>query len=230
MSELRVLECDNHVLVVDKPACEPVVADESGDPSLHERARGWVEQEFDKPGRAFLGVVHRLDRPVSGVVLFARTSKAAARLTDAFRERRVEKRYLALVEGLPQSGPRGVLEQWLRKDPRTRTVRVTHPEEEGSKRARTRYRLLEESERCALLELRPETGRSHQLRVACASLGCPILGDLRYGASSALADRSVALHAASLELEHPVRREPRTWSAPPPATEWWRAGARSLFE
>jgi len=227
-SELEVLGVDNHLLVVAKPACAPCVADESGDESLHERARRWVEVEFDKPGRAFLGVVHRLDRPVSGVVLFARTSKAAARLAESFRSRAVEKRYLALVHGRPSAGPRGSLEQWLSKDARTRNVSVVQPESPGSRCARTRYAVLREQDGHSLVELVPESGRPHQLRVAMASLGSPILGDLRYGADAPLPDKSIALHAASLGLEHPVQREHVQWSAPLPDTEWWRRGAREL--
>ncbi|MEM7310806.1 MAG: RluA family pseudouridine synthase [Planctomycetota bacterium] len=221
---LRVLFADNHLLAVHKPAGLPTVPDDSGDESLFERARRWVEVEFQKPGRAFLGVVHRLDRPVSGVVLFARTSKAAARLTAAFAERRVRKTYVGVAVGA-LAAPEGEVEQWLWKDRDRNRVHVRPGPEGGAKRARTRWRVLATGQGFparALVELRPETGRPHQLRVAMASLGAPLAGDLRYGAAEALPDRSIALHAARLALEHPVRREPLELAAPRPTVSVWR--------
>ena len=205
---LEVLYHDNHLIAVAKPAGLPVVPDASGDESLFERAKAWIKREYEKPGAVFLGVVQRLDRPVSGVVLFARTSKAAARLTEAFREGTVVKRYLAVTTRPPE--PRaGIVEEWLLKDPEKNRVRAVQPGTSGAKRAVTKWKTLEERpDGTALVELLPQTGRSHQLRVAMAHRGCPLLGDLKYGAPEALPDRSVALHAASLELEHPVRREP----------------------
>ena len=226
---MRILHADNHLLVVQKPAGLPCVPDESGDESLLEQAKGWVKREYQKPGAVFLGVVHRLDRPVSGVVLFARTSKAAARLTKAFQEQRVSKTYLALGLRPPRS-TEGELEQWLLKDRERNRVRVVTGERPaGAKLARTRfcaevYRSLlggAPAERVRF-ELRPRSGRSHQLRVACASLGSPLLGDLRYGASKPLADRSIALHAWRLGLEHPTTREAMTFEADLPERDWWR--------
>lgn len=235
---LPVLYADNHLLVVRKEAGEPVVPDRTGDGSLLERARAWVAAEYGKPRNVYLGVVHRLDRPVSGVVLFARTSKAAARLSAQFREGRVAKRYLAVCPAAPFAGahaPRGgTVEQWLRKNRTRNTVSVVSPGTAGAQHARTRWRLVALAAAPggaaagaaaggrALLALRPESGRPHQLRVACASLGAPILGDLRYGAPAPLPDRSVALHAAALGVTHPTRGERMRWTAPPPATPWWR--------
>ena len=217
---LEVLFADNHLLVVRKPACLPVVPDDSGDGSLLDQAKAWIKRERDKPGDVFLGVVHRLDRPVSGVVVFARTSKAARRLTEQFRERRVEKVYLAVAVGHP-GAEEGVVRAWLRKD-RARNVVTSHAVEvEGAKEAVTRWRVVASREGQVRYELRPETGRSHQLRVAAASLGTPLLGDLKYGAPEPLADRSIALHALSLELEHPTRKERLVFELPPPRREWW---------
>lgn len=226
MSDLPVLYHDNHLLGVEKVAGMPSVPDESGDASLLDVARAWVEREREKPGRAFLGVVHRLDRPVSGVVLFARTSKAADRLTACFRDGRAIKTYLAVTRGVP-GHPVGVLEQWLVKDRQRNRVCPSTPDDERGKRAVTRWRVLAEvtwrGAPSAVVELCPETGRSHQLRVACASLGTPILGDLRYGAREPLVDRSVALHALSLRIPHPTREEEVRLAAPLPAGPWWDA-------
>ncbi len=222
---LKVLHVDNHLLFVAKPAGCPVVPDDSRDPSLLEIAKAWIGAEFHKPGNVFLGVVHRLDRPVSGVVVFARTSKAAARLTAAFRERRVEKRYLAVSARVPvarDAREPHVVEQWLRKDRARNTVTAHETEVPNAKLARTRWRVLETVGGRTLLELEPETGRSHQLRVAMATLGAPLLGDLRYGANEALPDRSVALHAHALVVPHPTRGEDVRCVEPPPSLDVWR--------
>jgi len=227
--ELTVLHADNHLLVVAKPAGLPMVPDESGDASLLDLARAWIKREKGKPGAVYLGVVQRLDRPVSGVVVFARTSKAAARLTAAFKSRAVEKVYWGVSASEP-AGSEGVLEQWLWKDEERNVVRTSAREREGARLAVTRWRVLAEAgagrERRVLFEFRPETGRPHQLRVAAASLGCPLLGDLKYGARTALPDRSIALHARSLELAHPTRGERLRFQCDPPALAWWsfRAG------
>ena len=218
--KLEVLFCDNHLLAVAKPAGLPIVPDESRDVSLFDQAREWIEEEFNKPGHAFLGVVHRLDRPVSGVVLFARTSKAAGRLTNQFRERTVHKRYLGVVQGnlLEEEG---CLKQWLLKDRNTNQVRVCPGEREGAKLGVTAWRVLEQAGGQTLVELTPKTGRSHQLRVAMASLKAPLLGDLKYGAREPLPDKSVALHALSLEVEHPTLREPAKFCVDVPSAGWW---------
>jgi len=220
---LEVLHCDNHLLVVTKPACVPTVPDESGDPSLLELAKEWVKRELEKPGAVFLGVVHRLDRPVSGVVVFGRTSKGAARLVEQFRERGVEKVYHGVVRGAPPAAE-GVLEHWLRKDERANRVFVEERETRGARLARTGYRVLERRGGHSLLELRPHTGRPHQLRVACASMGLPLLGDLKYGAPEPLPDRSIALHASSLRLVHPTTREELRFVSEAP----WVLGSRGL--
>ena len=221
MSALDVLHCDNHVLVVHKPACLPVVPDASGDESLLEQAKAWVKREFAKPGEVFLGVVHRLDRPVSGLVVFARTSKGADRLTRQFRERTVEKTYLGVVVGQVTPGA-GELEQHLLKDRSHNVVRVVSPGTEGAKLAHTSYRVLAATDGGQLLELVPHTGRSHQLRLACArGLGAPLAGDQKYGAPRGLPDRSIALHAAALAFDHPTRDERLAFRAPVPGLAVW---------
>jgi 23S rRNA pseudouridine1911/1915/1917 synthase len=219
---LEVLLCDNHLLAVAKPAGTPCVPDASGDESLLERAREWVRTSFEKPGRAWLGVVHRLDRPVTGIVLFARTSKAAARLSAALREGLFEKRYLGVGQGeLAGDAHEGLLEQWLVKDPSTNLVRAVGGPRPGARLARTRWRVEARERKRTLLALEPETGRPHQLRVAAAALGAPLLGDLKYGATEPLPDRSIALHAARLVFPHPTRGERIELSLPPPAEPWW---------
>lgn len=224
---LEVLHHDNHLLALAKPAGLPTVPDDSGDPSLLDLARAWVEETYAKPGRAFLGVVHRLDRPVSGVVLFARTSKAASRLTRQFQQGTTRKTYLAVTHGAP-SAEAGTLEQWLRKDRARNRVTAFPRETEGAKRAVTDWRVLAREEARTLVELEPKTGRSHQLRVALATLGAPIQGDLRYGPGPALPDRSIALHARALEVQHPTLGERVGFSCPPPRSDVWRFRSESL--
>ncbi len=217
---LDVLHVDNHVIAVAKPAGVPTAPDASGDPSLLDLAREWVRIEFEKPGAAFLGLVHRLDRPVSGVVVFARTSKGAARLSAQFRERATRKVYWGVVAGRPAQRE-GLVEQWLVKDERANRVRAAPSGSAGAKQARTRWRVLAEGATRTLVELVPETGRAHQLRAACATLGLPLLGDLKYGATEPLPDASIALHARRLEIAHPTSGERLVLEAAPPRLAAW---------
>lgn len=217
---LDVLYSDNHLLVVAKPACVPAVPDETGDTSLYDMAKAWVRAEFEKPGDVFLGIVHRLDRPVSGVMVFARTTKCASRLSEQFRMRVAHKSYWGVGEGEPAANS-GALSQWLVKDERTNRVRVETRPSASAKQAITRWKVLERRAGKTLYELVPETGRPHQLRVAAASLATPLLGDLKYGASAALPDKSIALHAFALELEHPTKHERMRFTAPAPSIDAW---------
>ena len=213
-----VLYLDNHLLVVDKPAGMLSQADRTGDLDLVTWAKAFLKERFDKPGNVFAGLVHRLDRPVSGVLVLARTSKAAGRLSDQFRRRQPDKRYLAVVEGRLDGG--GLATDWLLKGEGGTVHRVTRTTE-GAKEARMRWRALASDRRHTLVAVELLTGRAHQIRVQLAGLGAPVVGDLRYGASGPLGDgRGIALHAASLTVEHPTRREPLTWTAAPPAR--WR--------
>jgi len=226
---LHVLHADNHVLAVAKPAGAPTVPDESGDVSLLDVAREWVRVTYQKPGAVFLGVVHRLDRPVSGVVLFARTSKGAARLAEAFRAHTARKQYVGLVPRTPAQAA-GEVRQWLVKDNERNQVSAVAPNTPGARAAHTHWRVLVAARGGApgALVLAPETGRPHQLRLACVALGAPLLGDLRYGATAPLPDRSIGLHAWRLEVPHPTLGTSLTVTAPLPSLGVWDAAREAL--
>lgn len=198
--EMRVLFCDNQLLVVEKPAGMPSQADESGDADLLETARAYVAQRYQKPGATYLGLLHRLDRPASGLMALARTSKAARRLSRDFQNRSVDKFYFLLVQGRLDGS--GSLEDWLVKE--QRRVRVCSPHAAGAKLARLDYAALARHDDYTLVRVKLHTGRPHQIRVQFASRGFPILGDLRYGANQPLGP-ALALHAALLTLDHPTQ-------------------------
>ncbi len=219
---LRVLYEDNHLLGVYKPGGWLVQGDRTGDTTLLDVAKEYLKKKYDKPGKVFIGLVHRLDRPVSGVVLLARTSKAASRLTTEFRLRRVEKTYLAVVEGYV-SEPSGELTGYIERT-HLRSRMVSGPTDRA-KEARLTFRRVAEKNRMSLLEVEPSTGRHHQIRLQLSRNGHPIVGDLKYGAPSPLDDKTIALHAARLVVKHPVRDELVTLEAGPPASYPW-----SVFE
>ena len=213
-----VVYLDNHLLGVVKPAGMLSQGDRTGDADLVTLAKAYLKERFDRPGDVFVGLVHRLDRPTSGVVLLARTSKAAGRLADQFRQRTVDKRYLAVTEGSP--GPAGErVDGIVKRD--GGGVRVVAPDTPGAQRAVLRWRTLSADAGRSLVEVELLTGRKHQIRAQLAAIGAPVLGDLRYGASGPFAGgRGIALHAHRLTVEHPTRREPLELRAAPPAT--WR--------
>ncbi len=218
-----VLYLDNHLLVVNKPAGMLAQADATGDDDLLTLGKAYLKEKFDKPGNVFLGLVHRLDRPASGVMALARTSKAAARLSQQFRQRLPEKRYMALVEGLCTGG--GHLVDYLVKE--DRQVRVVPPTLPKAQRAELHWRALGQAAGLSLVEVDLKTGRPHQIRVQLAHLGFPILGDFRYGATRELDGRNLALHCYRLTLTHPTRQEDMTFEATPPAF-WGRHFAQEI--
>jgi len=220
---LQILFEDNHLLAVLKPAGLPTMGVKSGRPSLVKIAKDHLRRKYHKPGNVYLGVVSRLDSAVSGVILLARTSKAAARLTEQFRCGDVEKTYWALVEGRPEPAEASCAD-WLCKDERQQRMVVCAAEQPGSRQARLRYRTLRELLRVTLLEVILETGRKHQIRVQLARRGHPVLGDRKYGSTMAF-PHGVALHARGLELQHPVRKTPLRLEAPLPAA-WRKFGIR----
>jgi 23S rRNA pseudouridine1911/1915/1917 synthase len=210
---------DNHLLGVHKPGGLLVQGDRTGDTTALDLARAYLKETYNKPGNVFLGLVHRIDRPVSGVVLLARTSKAASRLARAFQNREVEKTYLAVVAG-SVGAERDDLVGYIERV--NTSSRLANEPSESAKEASLTYRVLARRSGTTLLEVTPHTGRHHQIRVQLAAAGHPVAGDLRYGARTPLADKSIALHAARLSLDHPVRNERVTLTAPPPVeTEPW---------
>jgi 23S rRNA pseudouridine1911/1915/1917 synthase len=211
---IAFLHEDNHCIVVDKPAGLLTQPDRTGDPTVLDGVAAEVRRRHHKTGNVFLAVAHRLDRPVSGALLVARTSKAASRLTEQFRTGRVEKTYLAIVEK-PPAAAAGTLEHYLVKDHATNRVRVARAGEPDARLARLHYHCRQSSGGPTLLEVRLDTGRAHQIRVQLAAIGCVIVGDLRYGASRGLGER-IALHSHRLAFDHPTRPERIVVEAPQP--------------
>lgn len=201
---------DNHLLVVDKPAGLATMGVADDKPSLLREARDYIKRKYSKSGNVYLGIVSRLDAPVTGVIVVARTSKAASRLTEAFRMRQVDKSYLALVEGHPENSSTR-LENYLRKDERHRRMHTTHATAEGAQYAALRYQVIEELADRSLLKVTLETGRKHQIRIQLAKLGHAICGDRKYGSQVAFppgrSKQGIALHSWRLTMRHPVARD-----------------------
>jgi 23S rRNA pseudouridine1911/1915/1917 synthase len=218
---LDILFEDNHLLVVNKPAGMLVQGDATGDIPLIELAKLYIKSKYEKPGDVFLGLVHRIDRPVSGIVLLARTSKALERMTKAFRERKVEKIYWAIVKGVPHPQEDKLI-HWLKKDQQKNITKAYLSEQDSSQYAELSYHVMRNFDKNSLLEVKPITGRPHQIRVQLSSIGCPIVGDLKYGFATPNKDASICLHARKLSFEHPVKKESISIVAPLPDLETWR--------
>ncbi len=220
-SALPILYEDNHLLVVSKPAGLPTQGAAAGRTGLLDLVKAYLKEKYHKPGNVYLGVVSRLDAPVTGVVVLARTSKAARRLAEQFRLGRVEKLYWALVEGRPEPAEADCVDLVM-KDERRQRMFVTRQEHPQAKQARLSYRTLENLDRVTLLEIRLETGRKHQIRVQLAHRGHPIVGDKRYGATSDFPG-GIALHARQITVQHPTHKTPLPIRAPCP-DDWRRFG------
>lgn len=219
---MKVVYEDNHVIIVNKDSGEIVQGDKTGDTPLSEYVKEYIKEKYHKPGNVFLGVVHRLDRPVSGLVVFARTSKALSRLNEMFRTGDVHKTYWAIVKNRPPV-ERGLLTHWLVRNERQNKSYAYEREVPGSKKAMLEYKVIGRSDNYTLLEIRLMTGRHHQIRCQLAAMGCPIKGDLKYGAQRSNPDGSISLMSRRVEFVHPVSKETISVEAPLPDDNLWRS-------
>ncbi len=217
---LVVLYEDNHLIAVKKNAGDIVQSDQTGDKTLAEEVKSYIKRKYKKPGEVFLGIIHRLDRPVGGVVVFARTSKALSRMNALFREKKMAKTYWAIVEEKPPF-ENGELVNWLKKNQEKNRSRAYDSEVKESKKAELTYRLLGRSRHYYYLEIQPKTGRHHQIRIQLAHLGCKIKGDVKYGAKRTNKDGSIHLFARSLAFTHPIKKEKIIIRANPPIDPLW---------
>lgn len=220
-NDLEVLYEDNHLIVINKRASEIVQGDKTGDEPLVEKVREYIRTKYEKPGNVFCGLVHRLDRPTSGVLVFARTSKSLERMNKLFAEQHPDKTYWAVVEKAPKQ-PNGALKHYLTRNEKQNKSYASDVAKTGSKEARLSYKQLLQSDRYTLLEIALETGRHHQIRAQLATIGCVIKGDLKYGAKRSNPDGSIHLHARSLRFKHPTREEEITIVAPVPSEPLWQ--------
>lgn len=223
---MEVVYEDNHIIVVNKAPGEIVQGDKTGDEPLCETVKRWLKEKYNKPGNVFCGVVHRLDRPVGGLVVFAKTSKALTRLNEMFRLGQVHKTYWALTHNMPKE-PESELSGYIKTVEKTnKSYYYSHPKE-GAKEARLRYRLLGSTDRFHLIEVELLTGRKHQIRVQLASIGCPIKGDLKYGDKRSNPDGSISLIARHIEFVHPVSKQLISITAPVPDDPLWQAALQT---
>jgi 23S rRNA pseudouridine1911/1915/1917 synthase len=220
--DFSVIYEDNHLLIVNKANGVLVQGDETGDKPLVDLCKDYIKEKYDKPGAVFLGVVHRLDRPVSGVVVLARTSKSLERMNALFREKETKKTYWAVVKNKPQKD-HDTLIHWLIKDEKKNKTAFYTKETTGALRSELSYKVIGTAQGHWLLQVNPITGRSHQIRVQLASMGCPIRGDIKYGYGEIINDgRSINLHAKRLEFIHPVKKENLKVEAPLPDDGFWK--------
>jgi len=220
--DIEILFEDNHLLVANKKAGDLVQGDKTGDETLGDKLKKYIKVKFNKPGDVFLGVVHRLDRPTSGVVVFAKTSKALSRLNEQFAKKETVKTYWTIVKNAPGQ-PKGTLTHYLKKTEANNTSKAYIKEVPGSKIAILHYAVIKKLSNYFLLEINLETGRHHQIRAQLASIGCPIKGDLKYGAARSNPDGSISLHARKLQITHPVLKTEMAFVAPLPNDAVWKA-------
>ena len=225
---MTVLYEDNHIIAVNKTCNEIVQGDKTGDTPLSETVKAYIKDKYNKPGEVFLGVTHRLDRPTSGVVLFARTSKALTRLNEMFKSHeQIQKTYWAIVQGCPKM-PEARLENWLTRNEQLNKSFIAKPNAKEAKQAILTYKTLVRRENHTLLEVNLETGRHHQIRCQLAAIGCPVKGDLKYGAKRSNPDGGICLHARKIEFIHPVSKENICITAPVPNDSLWQQFAASV--
>lgn len=217
---MQVLYEDNHIIIVYKQSGEIVQGDKTGDKPLSETIKEWIKQKYAKPGNVFLGIVHRLDRPVSGIVVFAKTSKALSRLNNMFRNGEVRKTYWAMVQTAPNM-PEATLTNWLVRNEKQNKSYVYNNEMPNAKQAILKYKTIGQTEHYTLLEVNLLTGRHHQIRCQLAAMGCPIKGDLKYGARRSNPDDSISLLSHKVEFIHPVSKQKIVVVSPLPTEKVW---------
>ncbi|MBL7111684.1 MAG: RluA family pseudouridine synthase [Bacteroidales bacterium] len=223
----QIIYEDNHLIAVNKNPSQIVQGDKTGDLSLDQEIKDYMKQAYNKPGDVFLGVIHRLDRPVSGVIVYARTSKALSRMNEMFREGQVEKVYWAIVKNHPDI-TEGELSHYLKKNEKQNKSYAYDKPTSGAKHARLAYRMISRSDNYTLLEVNLETGRHHQIRCQLSKMGWQVKGDLKYGFPRSNPDASISLHARKLVFTHPVKKERMEIVADPPADNLWKALTESL--
>lgn len=223
---MTVLYEDNHIIIVNKTVSEIVQGDKTGDKPLSETVKEYLKEKYNKPGNVFCGVTHRLDRPVSGIVVFAKTSKALSRLNEMFKNKEIKKTYWAIVKNIPKE-PEATLKHYLIKNEKQNKSFAYDTEKPNSKLAILHYKLLARSEKYNLLEIDLQTGRHHQIRCQLAKMGCPIKGDLKYGFDRSNADGGISLHARHISFIHPVSKVLIEVTAPLPDDKLWLALASS---
>jgi 23S rRNA pseudouridine1911/1915/1917 synthase len=219
---MKVIYEDNHIIAVNKTCSEIVQGDKTGDVPLSETVKQWLKEKYNKPGNVFIGVTHRLDRPVSGVVLFAKTGKALSRLNELFRDGQVKKTYWAIVKKQPPQ-PEGELVHYLVRNEKQNKSYAYDMEKPNAKKAILSYKILARSDNYYLLEIDLKTGRHHQIRCQLAKMGCPIKGDLKYGFDRSNPDGGISLHSRKARFVHPVSKEEIEIIAPVPDDKLWKA-------
>jgi len=220
LPEIEVLYEDNHIIAVNKSNRDLVQADQTGDTALIDKVKAYLKKKYNKPGNVFLGVIHRIDRPVSGVVLFAKTSKGLSRMNQLFKEKKVDKVYWAIVKNKPQQ-PTGLLKHYLvRNTQKNKSYSYPTPRK-NAKEGQLTYSLIADSNNYFLLKINLLTGRHHQIRSQLSKIGCPIKGDLKYGFPRSNKDGGISLHSRKISFIHPVKNEPITITADPPFDNLW---------
>lgn len=218
---MTVLYEDNHIIIVNKTCSEIVQGDKTGDTPLSETVKQYLKHKYNKPGNVFCGVTHRLDRPTSGIVIFAKTSKALARLNEMFKNKEIKKTYWAITKNMPDK-EEAILIHYLTRNEKQNKSYASDIEKTNSKKAILHYKLIARSENYNLLEIDLQTGRHHQIRCQLAKIGCPIKGDLKYGAERSNPDGGISLHARRVEFIHPVSKLPIDVLAPVPSDPLWQ--------
>lgn len=216
----NILYEDNHLLIINKLNNEPVQNDDSGDLSVIEKYKQYIKEKYNKPGEVFLGLPHRLDRPVSGIVVLAKTSKALTRLTKMFKEKQIEKIYHAIVKNKPVQNE-GTISSYIKKNSKQNKSYTYKQEVKNSKHAVLHYKTISKSDSFFLLEIKLETGRHHQIRAQLAEINCPIKGDLKYGYRRPNYDKGISLHARKISFQHPVKKNILSITAPYPNEKTW---------